>query len=100
MDSTQSYFIAIVFILVVSNAIAAAVQNEYNSSSTSFTLGQNLSASVPASDSNNAYVGIRAVSGIFLWSFGLLPSWLDSFFIVLRFLGYLIVARWIWIGGG
>lgn len=41
-----------------------------------------------------------SVIGMFFWTFGALPFWLDAIFLILRIMLAMIIARNIWIGGG
>lgn len=44
---------------------------------------------------------LLSVVSMFLWSFGAIPWWLDlAVFEPMRIMGYFIIARNIWIGGG
>ena len=43
---------------------------------------------------------IVSVISMFFWTFGAIPFWLDSFFLLLRVTLALIIARNVWIGGG
>ncbi len=49
-------------------------------------------------------VGIFDVMGsivkMFFWTCGSLPFWLDLFFLLIRIVLYLTIARNLWIGGG
>ena len=54
-----------------------------------------------ADDSVNGTDVMLSVAGMFFWTFGTIPAWLDGLlFVPLRILLYLIIARNIWIGGG
>ena len=49
----------------------------------------------------DAWKILKSVVSIFFWSFGNLPLWLEvCFFLPMRIIFYLIIARNIWIGGG
>lgn len=41
-----------------------------------------------------------SVVGMFFWTFGALPFWIDIFFVFIRIILALIIARNVWIGGG
>ena len=43
---------------------------------------------------------IFSVFTMFFWTFGAIPFWLDSFFILLRITLAFIIARNLWVGGG
>ena len=43
---------------------------------------------------------LASVGGMFFYTFGILPTWIDMIFIVLRLVFWTTVARNIWIGGG
>lgn len=43
---------------------------------------------------------VKSIAGMFFWTFGQLPFWLDAIFVVLRLIFAFIIARNIWIGGG
>lgn len=43
---------------------------------------------------------LLSVLSMFFWSFGALPFWLDGFFVILRIILVITIARNVWIGGG
>lgn len=43
---------------------------------------------------------VSSVAMMFFWTFGALPFWLDMFFVIIRIILILTIARNIWIGGG
>lgn len=43
---------------------------------------------------------VTSVLSMFFWTFGSLPFWIDSLFVILRITLALTVARNVWIGGG
>lgn len=43
---------------------------------------------------------IKSCFSMFLWTFGVLPVWIDALLLVPRLMLVFIVARNIWIGGG
>ena len=61
-------------------------------------------ASNVASQSNNSTVTIWqvfiSIGKMFFWTFGTLPLWLDSVFLMVRIILIVTIARNIWIGGG
>jgi hypothetical protein len=41
-----------------------------------------------------------SIGKMFFWTFGTLPLWLDSVFLMVRIILIVTIARNIWIGGG
>lgn len=48
----------------------------------------------------NAFSVFTSIISMFFWSFGALPFWLDSIFVILRITLVATIARNVWIGGG
>ena len=48
----------------------------------------------------NASTFVGSVFGMFFWTFGALPFWLDGILVCIRLVFWFIVARNIWVGGG
>lgn len=43
---------------------------------------------------------LLSVTGMFFWTFGVLPFWLDAVFLIMRAVFWFLVARNVWVGGG
>ena len=48
----------------------------------------------------SAFKILLSIVTMFFWTFGTLPFWLDSLFVVVRIIFIFIIARNVWVGGG
>jgi len=94
----------IAFILVTVGLVLPFISEEfgtdqvadYDVNSFNDALGQD----VKESDGISAITIFGSVFKMFFWTFGDLPWFLDGFFLVLRIVLGLTIARNIWVGGG
>lgn len=96
MASDSEFLFAIVLILVVSSLVSASLQATFNSSSSSNNLdsvAQQSEDLTQVADSTTAITALKVLGSILIWSFGLLPTWLDTIFILLRIMGWYLLAR-------
>lgn len=98
-DAIQLF--SIICILVVVNFGLPAIASEFSGTSTSNseTSLHNTSNLDQLSENASNPVGFvsfaKSIAGIFLWSFGNLPVWLDLIFLLLRSYGYILIFRMI-----
>lgn len=48
----------------------------------------------------NAFSVLFSILGMFFWTFGQIPFWLDAIFVIFRIMLATIIARNVWVGGG
>jgi len=78
------------------------VQAEFNATETAYS-GESIISADDLGDAGSdvsAFDVIASILKMFFWTFGTLPTWLDTLFIILRITLVLTVARNIWVGGG
>lgn len=87
--------VTVISILVAINFGGASVYQEFSGSSSSFDSGSvtNSSNLDTLTDNSGWSAYFKALLGVFAWSFGLLPTWLDLILLLIRTTGYIIVAR-------
>lgn len=102
MKTNLLLFLFVVISLILINIIVPLVTAEFSGSATSntFDVEQNFtrvadSVTESGGSATGAITAIKAILGVFLWSFGNLPVWLDLFLTIFRTVGYLIVILWI-----
>lgn len=79
--------LTVVCIFIVVGTFLPFVEGEFYSSSTSSQpdqLDNEISGNIDAEASINAFTILGSVLSMFFWTFGALPFWLDSFFLILR----------------
>ena len=56
--------------------------------------------SVLTGDVPSIFQVIKSALLMFFWTFGAVPFWMDTIFLILRFTFWITLARNVWIGGG
>jgi len=94
MRTDALFLLVIVAILVITNIAVANIRNEYENAAdeNQDDLSDDLPGAIDSSGVNSVTT-FQIIAGIFAWSFGLLPAWLDTFFIVLRLFGYYLIGK-------
>lgn len=96
MFSIMGLFILVGFFLpYVDDAFSTNQVNSNNVGGLQSNVGQDQTIT-----SINSITIIGSIFKMFFWTFGSLPFWLDIFFVPLRIIFAVTLARNIWIGGG
>lgn len=93
----------IIIIFVLIGVFLPYLNQEFPSSASATNISgieDDLSGDAEGIDDINAFDVLVSVLKMFFWTFGDLPFWLDTMFIILRIIFIVTVARNIWIGGG
>lgn len=88
------------FLFVAIGFITPFINQEFD---TSYAESDALNLDDSAEDQLTTVSGwkvLASIGGMFFYTFGILPTWIDMIFIVLRIVFWGTVARNIWVGGG
>lgn len=93
-------------IFIILGTILPFLQRDLNSETISLNNASALVTSTPQQDTNPVtqafswYSVPISIAKMFFWTFGDLPIWLDSLFLILRITLYVVIYRLIRNGGG
>ena len=95
MASDTLIVIYIFVVLIITNVLAGLLTAEFGNSSSTNTLNEEeLEQGIDDLQAESGWLTtLKVFSGVFAWSFGLLPAWLDMYLLMLRAVGYFILAK-------
>jgi ABC-type glucose/galactose transport system permease subunit len=103
MVNDISILSGIVLVFILLGGLLPYVNAEFETTGTQANvdgLSANVGQEVSGASAVSAFDVLFSIFTMFFWTFGALPFWLDLFFIVIRIIFAVTLARNIWIGGG